>query len=179
MRCCTASYADSCLTGKRVLAFPTRAGQRLADELNQRRAHHALGVCVTHSGGVAEMMLRGNSRVDPQAVLQCLHARPFLSLLAACDMPLCTAVSHDKASSVAPPRSADAQDTRLGHQLCNLGMRTGVPNSSTPHAANRPSRTPQTCALRLAAACRAGAETPRTAAQLQARTCGAAGRLLV
>lgn len=54
--------------------LPTRAGQRLADELDHRRAHHALKLCVAHSSGLAEL-LRFNQRLNREDGLECLRPK--------------------------------------------------------------------------------------------------------
>ena len=94
------------------------------------------------------MLLRINHRFDPQAVLDRLRTRPFFKLpellLTACDTILFTAVSDNKASGTAPPRSADAKNTAtwpLALQPWHAYRRTELINSacrrpSFSHSAN-------------------------------------------
>ena len=47
------------------------------DELDQRRAHHSLKLCVAHSSGLAEL-LQTDQRLDHQDGLECLRPEPIL-----------------------------------------------------------------------------------------------------
>ena len=166
----------------------TRAPQRLSDELDQRKARQAVHACVQHVWRMG--LLEAHKLLDSQDVLEHLHpdqhrwsrvggrchgcgpqtAYPVPDTLQhSCE--LAASLQSRGAGRVALHISA-SQFCRHSQAPCSSGVNTGVPQ---PHCA-RPACPPPPCtpqvlsALLLAATCLAGAGTPDTVAQWQART---------